>query len=518
MRCWSAPRSAFERPLVVAALLALVLATRAAADDVYLSDADAPAAVFPTASRFERSEVKSTLELRARVAQRLGDVKPTVWEPSYKVAVAFADGRRLGRAIEIEEIGKHRPITLIIGIDEQGTVAGVAVMVYREAYGGEIRSRRFLQQYRGKSAADRLAPSQDIQNITGATLSARAVGRAVKKAIAVLQESAASSTARSDVPTREAAAVRCTPTRVREAHYVMGTLLDVAVDAPCAATGRAWIHAAVAEARRLDAELSSFRTDSALSSLNRAAGAGFRDVPDDLYRVLSLSRALSRDTAGRFDVTVSPLVRLWEQAGARDRWPTADDIAAARAAVGARQIELASPNRVALAAGAAVELGGIGKGYAADRMAAVLRGLGATSALVNFGESSIVAIGPPPGAAPWRVWVRDGERLDGPLALRDMALSTSASLGQTRRVRGRQIGHIIDPVTGEPLRRRAQATVVAPSATEAEAWSKALLIDPSPTFQALAARDARGGLLLEHDRARVDRRFRLLCEWRDASR
>jgi len=518
MRCCSAPRSVSERSLVVAALLAAVLVTTAAADDVYLGDADAPAAVFPTASRFERLELKSTPELRDRVARRLGEVKPTVWEPSYKIAVAFADGQRLGRAIQIEEIGKHRPITLIVGIDEEGTVAGVAVMVYREAYGGEIRSRRFLQQYRGKSATDRLAPSQDIQNITGATLSARAVGRAVKKAIAILQESGASSTARSDVSSREAVAVPCSATRVHEAHYVMGTLLDVTVDAPCAATGREWIHAAVAEARRLDAELSSYQPDSALSRLNRAAGEGFRDVPEDLYRVLVLSRELSRETAGRFDVTVSPLVSLWEQAGNRNRWPTAREVAAARDAVGAAHVELAPPNRVALAARAALELGGIGKGYAADRMAAVLRGLGVRSALVNFGESSIVAIGPPPGRAPWHVWVRDGDRLDGPLALRDMALSTSASLGQSRRVRGRKIGHIIDPLTGEPLRRRAQATVVAPNATEAEAWSKALLIDPSPTFQALAARDAHGGLLLEHGRGRADRRFSALCDWRDARR
>jgi FAD:protein FMN transferase len=503
---------------VLAALVAAALATCARADETYLSDADAPAAVFPAATRFERLELKSTPQLRARVADRLADVKPTIWEPSYRIAVAFADDRRIGRAIEVAEIGKHRPITLMVGVDDRGAVAGVAVMTYREAYGGEIRSRRFLQQYRGKSARDPLAPSQDIQNITGATLSARAVGRAVKKAIAVLQEAGTGSIVRARDPRVETVATPCTPSRVREAHYVMGTILDITVDAPCAATGRRWIHTAVAEARRLDAELSSFRADSALSQLNRAAGRGFRAVPDDLYRLLCVSRALSADTAGRFDVTVSPLVQLWERAGAANRWPATVDIAAARAAVGTRQLQLRQPNRVALGAHAALELGGIGKGYAADRIADLLRRLGVTSALVNFGESSIVAIGPPPGRAPWRLWVRDGERLDGPLALRDMALSTSASLGQTRRVAGRRIGHIIDPATGRPLVRRAQATIVARSATEAEAWSKALLIDPPAAFRALAGGERRGGLLLEPGRAKADRRFAEMCDWRSAAR
>ncbi|HUE39495.1 MAG TPA: FMN-binding protein, partial [Candidatus Binatia bacterium] len=226
--------------------MALAGVGRAVADDTYLSEADAPAAVFPTADRFERSEVKSTSDLRARVVQRLGDVKPTVWETSYKIATAFAGARRLGRAIEVEEIGKHRPITLVVGMDDEDKVAGVAVMTYREAYGGEIRSRRFLQQYQGKRATDRLAPSQDIQNITGATLSARAVGRAVKKAIAVLHEAGDGGPAAAASRTMVVPAGGCAATRVREAHYVMGTLLDITVDAPCADTGRAWIRAAVA--------------------------------------------------------------------------------------------------------------------------------------------------------------------------------------------------------------------------------------------------------------------------------
>src|SRR6266851_5308379 len=135
-------------------------------------------------------------------------------------------------AVVVEEIGKHRPITLVVGVDGDGKVTGIAVMAYREAYGGEIRSRRFLQQYRGKRESDPLLPSQDIQNITGATLSARAVGRAVKKAIAVLQEVGDAKSAALPSPRKMALATECAAARVREAHYVMGTILDITVDAP----------------------------------------------------------------------------------------------------------------------------------------------------------------------------------------------------------------------------------------------------------------------------------------------
>lgn len=160
----------------------------ARADQVYLSADQAPAAVFPDADRFETRDLAATAELRARVQQRLGDLKPTVWERSYRITTAFRGTSRLGRAVVIEEIGKHREITLIVGVDSSAKVAGVAVMTYREAYGGEVRSRRFLAQYRGRGADDSLQPSRDIQNITGATLSARAIGRGIKKAIAVLAE------------------------------------------------------------------------------------------------------------------------------------------------------------------------------------------------------------------------------------------------------------------------------------------------------------------------------------------
>jgi hypothetical protein len=169
-------------------LLLVLAAAPAHSDEVYLTWDEAPSAVFAEAERFVRRQVESTPALRARVRDRLAGVEPSYWEERYRIATAYRGSDSIGDAIEIEEIGKHRRITFVVGIAGGGEVTGVAVMAYREPYGGEVRSKRFLGQYRGKQAADALRPGVDIRNVTGATLSARAIGRGVKKAIAVLGE------------------------------------------------------------------------------------------------------------------------------------------------------------------------------------------------------------------------------------------------------------------------------------------------------------------------------------------
>ncbi|MFT4571581.1 MAG: Na+-translocating ferredoxin:NAD+ oxidoreductase RnfG subunit [Candidatus Binatia bacterium] len=179
----TAKRCASATAVAIFALLAII--APAGADEVFLAEDEAPGAVFPKADRFERHDVATNENLRARIAEALGRAKPTVLEPSYPLFEAWKNDELLGRAIIVQEIGKHRPITFIVGVEPDGDIAGVSVMVYREAYGGEVRSGRFLTQYRGKDSRAPLLPGADIRNITGATLSVQAIGRGVKKAIAV---------------------------------------------------------------------------------------------------------------------------------------------------------------------------------------------------------------------------------------------------------------------------------------------------------------------------------------------
>lgn len=155
-------------------------------EGVFLKEEEAPKAVFPEATSFERKVIRSTEELKEKIRQRMGKTKTSLWEDSYLTFVAKKGETILGYAAIVEEIGKHRPITFVVGVGTDHKIKDAALMVYREAYGGEVRDRRFLQQYKGKELKDPLLPYRDIQNISGATLSVEAIGRGSKKALALI--------------------------------------------------------------------------------------------------------------------------------------------------------------------------------------------------------------------------------------------------------------------------------------------------------------------------------------------
>jgi high-affinity iron transporter len=181
-------RSLSQRLAMLAAVLGLVAATGTVSlgqEGVFLTEEQAPAAVFADADTFVRQVINADPDVRGRMRIMLGAAEPSIWEDQYVGFKALRGDQVLGYAIIVEEIGKHRPITFVVGVRPDGRVNDVAVMAYREAYGGEVRSKRFLNQYRNKSAADGLRAPTNITNIAGATLSVDAASRAVQKALAV---------------------------------------------------------------------------------------------------------------------------------------------------------------------------------------------------------------------------------------------------------------------------------------------------------------------------------------------
>jgi hypothetical protein len=157
-----------------------------AQEGIFLREEEAPKAVFPEGTSFDRKVIRSTEELKEKIRQRMGKTKTSVWEDSYVTFIAKKGDAILGYAVIVDEIGKHRPITFVVGVGNDRKIKDAALMVYREAYGGEVRDRRFLQQYKGKEPKDSLLPYRDIQNISGATLSVEAIGRGSKKALALV--------------------------------------------------------------------------------------------------------------------------------------------------------------------------------------------------------------------------------------------------------------------------------------------------------------------------------------------
>jgi thiamine biosynthesis lipoprotein len=289
------------------------------------------------------------------------------------------------------------------------------------------------------------------------------------------------------------------PVAVSDGRYVMGTVLEITVHAPDGEAGRRALDEMFAEAQRLDALLTVYDASSAVSQLNRTAGQGPRRVDPAVADLLARSIAYTGLTRGAFDVTVGPLVELWIRAAQTGRPPSAGALREARERVGADLVRVDGDTVELTRPGSSVNLGGIAKGYALDRMLPMLRRHGIERALLNFGQSSTWAVGRPPDAEGWRLLARGaGDDLLGVLTLRDQALSVSGSLGQFVEIGGRRYGHVLDPRSGEPLTRRRQALVVAPDASLAEALSKALLILGEEEGIALvAAQDGCEGLLVD---------------------
>jgi FAD:protein FMN transferase len=262
---------------------------------------------------------------------------------------------------------------------------------------------------------------------------------------------------------------------ITEIQYVMGTYLRMTVDHDDEAVARRAMRRCAAGVRHLEEVFSRFDSRSELSRLNALPVAdGPVTVSADMAALLDRALALRDTTDGAFDIGVGALTQLWRTV---DRWPAQSDIERARRGLGPDALVLAGTTLVRHA-DVRIDVDGVAKGWAVDQCVAALRDAGVSRAFVNFGESSLYALGAPLGEASWPVLVRalDPESALGVLHLRDQAASVSAVLGRERIVAGRRIGHIVNPTTGLPMTRPALSLVVAHSATDAEAFSKAVLI------------------------------------------
>ena len=289
---------------------------------------------------------------------------------------------------------------------------------------------------------------------------------------------------------RPAFADSATPSTER-ARWLMGTLFTFRASGDSAAVGRA-LDAALDSVASLEACLSNWRATSELARLN-AAGSG--ELSPALAAVLDSALALARSTSGAFDPTVEPLSLAWDLRG-QGRVPSAHELEAARARVGWERVRLGGTAGVQPRADlgrTALDLGGIGKGFALDRAADVLRARGITRAALDAGGQWLVF-----GAERCSLWVAHPADRDRPavhVAMRDGSLSTSAQSERFVRAGGRRIGHVLDPRTGQPLATRASVSVWAPSGSRADAFSTALLVMGHDGARAFAAAHPDIGVL-----------------------
>lgn len=289
-----------------------------------------------------------------------------------------------------------------------------------------------------------------------------------------------------------------TPTPLREIHYVMGTLLEITLYHEPQEEGRRVLARCFQEARRLEDIFSAYDDDSDLSRLNRHAGMGPVGINQELWSVIEISLRLGRETEEAMDITVGPLNDLWKAAEDRGTIPSPPSVAEAMGRMGISKVQLLPDGRAELRqAGMRLDLGGIGKGCAVDYLKEILVQEGVASAFINFGRSSLAAVGSPPERESWPVLLGsdDGTPI-GLVHLEDQHLSISSSFGRSFEIEGTRLGHLIDPRNGFPVRNRILGVAVARTATEAEALTKALVIlGPTRGFAVVKRFSKAEGLL-----------------------
>ncbi|MBD0777239.1 FAD:protein FMN transferase [Maribacter sp. ANRC-HE7] len=229
----------------------------------------------------------------------------------------------------------------------------------------------------------------------------------------------------------------------------------------------------------LNAILSDYLVNSELNLLCDKK-PGTYEVSDDLYRVLKKADSISKCTEGAFDVTVGPVIALWRKARRTKKLPVHAALAKAKQRVGYNLLQLTPPNKVRLTVeGMRLDLGGIGKGFAADEVIQILESNGIYSGLIDMGGDIRVS-GPPPEREHWVLGFsyvdRQGAECFQKIRLKDGAVATSGNLYQFVEIDGIKFSHIINPKSGLALKDGIQVTTISRYAAEADAFASAFSV------------------------------------------
>lgn len=273
----------------------------------------------------------------------------------------------------------------------------------------------------------------------------------------------------------------------RQVHWLMGTFWEIETPGVPASDAMA---GAFAEIRRLDALLSHYQPNSAISRLNRA---GHLAHAPEVAGLLARATAYAQASGGAFDVTVAPLVDLW---GFKQRQPHVPSEAERRQTlrqVGWRRVHVAGDG-VRLDAGTRVELGAIGKGYALDQAMAVLAAAGIRRARIDAGGQHLVR-------GTWTIGIQHPRQdaVLGTVRLTDASIATSGDMDRYFVYAGKRYNHLIDPRTGMPTTDWPSVTVVARNGEQADALATlAAVLGPRQATPLLTAHGA-AALWVGHD-------------------
>lgn len=265
-----------------------------------------------------------------------------------------------------------------------------------------------------------------------------------------------------------------------ESQFLMDTYVSIRAVGP---GSREAVGAAFDEMRRIEALTSRFVATSDVSRINQAAGGDPVQVSDETFTVLEKAQECSELSGGAFDATIGPVVDAWGFGTDNPHVPDPPVLARALSFVNWRALELNPDGKTVrlVSPAMSIDLGGIAKGYAADRAAAVLRGRGIRHALIDAG-GDIVAVGARPDGKPWRIGIRDprgespADTIGPVIDVEDGAVVTSGDYERFFVANGERYHHIFDPATGRPAKLARSATVIAKDSCDADMLSTAVFV------------------------------------------
>jgi thiamine biosynthesis lipoprotein len=235
---------------------------------------------------------------------------------------------------------------------------------------------------------------------------------------------------------------------------------------------------AFARIQELNDSLSDYRDGSEINKLSAQSGTGkWVHVGQDLFNILWISKDISKKTEGAFDVTMGPVVQLWRRAVRHGKFPDDNEIRVARSKTGYEKMMLDSATKSVLLTepGMRLDIGGLGKGFAAEEAMKIIRTFGIRSAMVDAG-GKIVVTNAPPGTRGWNVTVSNGSDSLRTILLANTSVATSGPTYRYLEFKGIRYSHIVDPKTGIGLTYHIRTTAVHPDGTVSDALATAFSI------------------------------------------
>jgi len=268
--------------------------------------------------------------------------------------------------------------------------------------------------------------------------------------------------------------------KYREAQALMGT--TISVDVCKDKNNEQKIEAAYKEVwQKLEDiawRMNVFDERSDVVNLNRSAGEMIQ-IPSDTYEILERSVYFHHLTQGAFDITVYPLIQLWKESARQNKWPDAEELRQVKESVGSNYIEFFPSHKVRLNHPALkIDLGGIAAGFAIDEAAQIFRRQGIVNFYIDIG-GDIYAGGHNCQNKPWRIGIanpQDRSKLMEIVELTDAAIATSGYYEKYTTIQNERLSHIMNPMTGFPQKEIISATIITPTAIEADALSTALCV------------------------------------------